>query len=163
METKIVYNKPVTNQLIEEGEYEFIFEKYEKKISKSSGNKYISIQLRMNKLADKGEKCLFPIISWDTENNYYKTATLFKLLATQKDLPEGKEFENIEEALDYMKGKWLIAYVKKQKDKETGEESNYISYYKPSKLSSESCELNADEDDEIVSLKVSDDPNDLPF
>lgn len=161
--------------LLENGEYEAFIEQIEIRKAQSSGNEYISLQIRIRDDVDQsfGNRVLFDNVfkekdSAGNQTEYFNRSKLTRILKATIPADTPLEFESVEDILETVAGQKVIAVVKTRKDDYRGEDVNYISYYKqtnvPDKVLEVSTKNNADESLEKMSGK----PNvineeDLPF
>jgi len=163
-----------TNELIKEGDYEVVLERFEKK-TLPSGKEKLSLMFRIRTDIDQEyqNRVIFDDIWTEKENpQFFNRKRVNQLLGTQKDLEDGTEFETIDNIIEYMTGSFLGVHIVIELDEYRGEDVNRVAYYRSSKVLPQKIgEIvhPKDEEEHKPPVNVSnpanneDDDDDLPF
>lgn len=115
-------------ELIDEGKYEVVLEKLERKTS-SKGSKYLNLTFQIRRDVEqnfKGRKLFYTIFAQDGDRAY-NFNVINKIILTQKNRSDYKtHFKDIDEVLQYLIGLRLIVEVEISFDEYSGTEKNKI-------------------------------------
>ena len=120
------------NELLPAGKYECTIEKIEKKTTPTSGRNYANIQLRVR--SDVEQECKNRVI-FDTiwtskdDNVSFDEHKINRMLGTQADVKEGREFNTYEEVFEFLVGRYVKVSLDKIVDTYDGKEKNRVKFY----------------------------------
>ena len=157
--------------LIDEGDYEVVLEKLEKKTS-AKGGKYLNVTFGIRRDVDqkfKGRKLFYSIFAQEGDKAY-NFDVINKIIVTQKGRPTYKtHFKDIDEVLQYLVGLRLVISVEITFDDFSGKDRNKVvdwsfapsvwdtQDHKPEAAPQEIITKNTEELDEVLP------EGDLPF
>lgn len=157
-----VYDRNQTTQPVPEGDYEVIIERIDRRVAPTSGREKLAIQFRIRSDVEQPQKnrVLFDDV-WTEKDNpeFFNRKKINQLLGTQKDLEDGTKFDTVNDVVQYLIGRELIAHVKVKFDDYRGMDVNGIAYYKPSKATPKAIKV---EDPKPVDPTEAEE-DDIPF
>lgn len=120
------------SELLPAGKYECTIEKIEKRTTPTNGRNYANIQLRVR--GDVEQECKNRVI-FDTiwtskdDNVSFDEHKINRMLGTQSDVKEGREFNTYEEVFEFLVGRYVKVALDKIVDTYDGKEKNKVKFY----------------------------------
>lgn len=120
------------SELLPAGKYECTIEKIEKRTTPTNGRNYANIQLRVR--GDVEQECKNRVI-FDTiwtskdDNTSFDEHKINRMLGTQPDVKEGREFNTYDEVFEFLVGRYVKVALDKILDTYDGKEKNRVKFY----------------------------------
>lgn len=147
------------SELLPAGKYECTIEKIEKRTTPTNGRNYANIQLRVR--GDVEQECKNRVI-FDTiwtskdDNVSFDEHKINRMLGTQADVKEGREFNTYDEVFEFLVGRYVKVALDKIVDTYDGKEKNRVKFYDTTEHPAQSIGGSANLDKVVVD-------DDLPF
>lgn len=123
------------SDLIEEGNYEVIIDKIDRRVTKNGKNKLV-VQYRIRKDVEQkyGNKCVFEDIWEEKEHSgVFNRKRINQLLGTQH-VTKGTRYNSINEVINFLTGAALNISVKITHNEYYDEDENEVGFYSSSKI-----------------------------
>jgi len=148
--------------VVDEGKYEAIIEKFEIKVAKSSGNEYVSIQYRIRSDVDQkyGNRVIFDILTKESTGDFFNRKKLTRLIKAAYPINPPLDFATLDDIFNQLLGKKIIINVRISENEYNGEKNkqNYVYFYEPTKFADKTLDNVKDDD-----VPPEDDDEGLPF
>lgn len=144
--------------LLKNGEYECVIDSISEKPYGSEGKVYLSIQYRVRNDVEQDYKnaVVFESLFKSRETNDYSDRRIGNLLYCS-GLPKGETKNDIDEVIDFCKGRYIRVVVETVKNTYKDKEENVVKFYKPTKFDLKATSISKKEEVEEL------DDDSLPF
>lgn len=158
------FNKQAEFKPLSIGDYEAYLEEY-KYDTTTTGKNLIRLKFRIrDDIEQEGKNRVVNDAVWSKKDNN-EEYIMFKIMqligAVDPNLEDGHTFKDLNDALDFCKGKPIKIYVAQRTNNTNGNIENDVGKYKSSEKKFNSLNLNKDPND-VTTYEVTDD-DDLPF